>query len=162
MDAVLVIRECAERGITLAEDAGDIVVRPWSALPGELLSALKEHKPEILEHLRRNYRCKHPESDRSADVELEEIAAVEQDGYVLLQADWLPGETIAFAADQAAAQQVPDGIVTYTSDEIRALWGPGMTPPTPPRLRLIHVCKTQGATILEPIPPRHADTEGGG
>lgn len=62
-------------------------------------------------------------------------------GYAIVWSEIL-GETIAFARDDAAAAQVPGGIVCYTRSELEKVIGTGAD-----TLRLIHEGKKHGARV---------------
>lgn len=58
MTAAAILSECQRRGVHLRADGELIKYKPIAAVDGELLEAMREHKPELLSYLRRH------ESDR--------------------------------------------------------------------------------------------------
>lgn len=127
--------------------AGDRVdIEAPAPLPDDLLDGLRQHRSEILGYLRlRGYRLKYP-GDGLGPEDVAEIDRVERRGRVLLWVPWLQ-DVIAFCTSEAERARVPEGIVSYTSEEIAQLWSGGKTPPTPKQMRLIHAAKREGANV---------------
>lgn len=153
MDARQLLARCQALGLRLSLETGNrIRIQSSAAAPHELVEALRQHKAEVVAMLA-------SEGYRRPMEEAEEIARlVLVEGCVVVWCEALH-DTVAFVRSQTVA--VPAGMVAYTSEELRQLYGPGQPDPSPQRLRLLHAAKKEGARIVAGTAAAPAGVEGG-
>ena len=117
------------------------------SIPSELISALRQHKPQVKELLTEEaYRLLYPHPDQRDDEMTELVQRVEEEGYVLLWCEVLR-DLVAFHRNDVDPATIPAGFVPYSDDEV---WhfsrGDGVSL-SADALRLIHAAKKTGAII---------------
>ena len=139
-------------GIEVFLDGDDVVIRPASEIPTDMIPTLKEHKNELREHLCRLQReCREQSygliySDSTAsDEELAELERrVKDEGFVLCYSQVL-NDYVAFCRDEIDVKAIPAGFVPYSDSELRQLFGPDK--PDLKSLSLIHHAKKNGLKV---------------
>ena len=156
MNALHVLQQVRELGITLKLDGDRIRYAPKSKMPSDLAKGLSQHKTDIIYYLRQEERgdliqhCRlvYPDS-RQRPEELQEISRrVQMEGYVLLWSTVLE-DLVAFYRTEADLRKIPAGFVAYSDQELRELFGDGKSVPSPKHLRLIHEAKKRGGQIID-------------
>ncbi len=143
LDIVALLKTAQQAGLRLWADGDSLQVEGPSG-PGvlALIEDLRRHKPEILALL-----SQPPTMPGTPEWHAREIArCVEKDGLCIFWSD-LFGELVAFIRDDSQRDSVPAGIVAYTSQELRELFGHGQAGLPPRSLCLIHQAKKHGANI---------------
>jgi hypothetical protein len=152
MDAEAVLEKLSNLGISMTlimkPEGPKLWLEPGSAVPPELLSEVKAHKPELLKILKiKGYHLKYSEPE-ATDHELAEIKArVNVEGYILLWSTVLQ-DLIAFYRGEADKSKIPPGFVPYSLRELKELFGKG-SKVSKNELRLIHEAKRQGGVIKD-------------
>ena len=119
------------------------------SIPSELISALRQHKPQVKELLAEEaYRLLYPHPAQRDDEMTELERRVEEEGYVLLWCEVLR-DLVAFHRNDVDPATIPAGFVPYSDDELRHLFGEDGAQPSPDGLRLIHAAKRTGAVITD-------------
>ncbi len=128
---------------------GVTVRRPQGPLPSALLAELRRHKDEIRAELaKRRYKPVFPHPDQREDEMTELERRVEEEGYVLLWCKVLR-DLVAFHRNDVDPATIPVGLVPYSEEELRHLFGEDGAEPSPDGLRLIHAAKRTGAVITD-------------
>lgn len=148
MDACAILERLENIGVQIIVAGDKLQLRPGSAVPPELFSEVKAHKPELVTILKlRGYQFKHSEFE-APDKELDEIAAgVNRDRYVLLWSTVLE-DLIAFYKDEVDRVNIPPGFVPYSLRELKELFSE-VSKVGPDELRIIHEAKRQGGVVRD-------------
>jgi hypothetical protein len=137
--AVELLEKVKALGVTLTRSDDKLLLEPGSKVPQDLIRAIRAHKNEILSILARPKLA-----EGSPQWHAETIAkAVEREGVCIFWSQ-LFAEMIAFIKDDTFKSRVPCGIVSYTSQELKELFGNGKPELTAKDLRLIHEGKKTG------------------
>ncbi len=144
MDIVALLKTAQQAGLRLWADGDSLQVEGPSS-PGvlALIEDLRRHKPEILALLSQPQTVPGHREWHAREI----ARCVEKDGLCIFWSD-LFGEMVAFIRDDSQRNSVPAGLVAYTSQELRELFGYGQAGLSPQSLRLIHQAKKHGANVL--------------
>jgi len=138
-NAAAILEKLSLLGIATTPSGEKLLLEPGSKVPADLVSQIREHKTEILAHLGKPKLV-----DGTPQWHAETIArAVEREGVCVFWSE-LFGEMIAFVRDDTFKSHVPCGIVYYTDEELRELFGEGKPGLSAKDLRLIHEAKKAG------------------
>ena len=144
MDATALLGRLDTMGIIITVDGEKLLLEPGSRVPPELVEDLRQHKVEVIRHLR-DYRQLYP-GDTPTDRELGDIQLVIQtDGVAHLYSHVIQ-DLVAFVRSDADMGKVLPGFVMYTKQELEILFGEDA--PSQSHLRLIHEAKKAGGRIL--------------
>jgi hypothetical protein len=150
--AVELLEKVKALGVTLTPSGDKLLLEPGSKVPPDLVRQIREHKTEILAHL-----SKPKLVDAPPQWHAETIAhVVEREGVCIFWSE-LFGEMIAFVKGETFKNRVPCGLVTYSSKELKELFGEGKPWLSARDLRLIHEAKRAGGHIAS-----HQDSRGQG
>ena len=152
MDATAILERLNSLGVRVIVSGERLQIEPGSKVPSDLVNEIRRHKSEII-----NVLSKPKLVDGLPAWHAETIAeAVRREGVCLFWSD-LFGEVIAFIRDDSFKGKVPAGLVTYTSKELKELFGEGKLGLSAADLRLIHEAKRAGGRIAS-----HQDSRGQG
>lgn len=154
MGAVELLEELQSCGVAVFLDQDELVLRPGSQVPPDLIPILKQSKREIVEHLRQwdKERQQQPyqqaySGDGPSEDELAEIEGrVNEAGYVLCWSEVLE-DFIAFHREDVDPATIPPGFVAYSLTELTYLFREDREPLSVNALRLVHQAKKHGARV---------------
>ena len=153
-------------GVSAVVEGDELVLRPGSKIPTDMLPELRVRKPEIVDHLRRQeiqglhqrYQYRNPQA-RSDQAEWDEIRLeVYTKGSVLLWSEVL-NDFIGVYATEYERDRIPPGFVQYSSDELWHIFGEGKPDVAENTIRLLHRAKVLGARISESYPGEETDDD---
>lgn len=139
--AVELLEKVKALDVTLTRSGDKLLLEPGSKVPPDLVSQIREHKTEILAHLRRPKLVEGPPQWHAETI----AAAVRKEGVCIFWSD-LFGELVAFVNDLnvVSKKRVPAGLVIYNDHELRELFGEDKPGLSASDLRLIHEAKRAG------------------
>ncbi len=148
MEVGAILRQLHSVGVSVTLDGDELVCRPGSKVPADLVPVLKQHKTGVVERLRfpdgRYRRVRPDDTPEEGWAEME--TQVLEYGACLLWSDVLQ-DYVGFYLTEKDRAKVPPGFVPYSDDELRRLFGPEQPDWTPDALRRIHGAKKTGADI---------------
>ena len=159
MGAVELLEELQSCGVAVFLDQDELVLRPGSQVPPDLIPILKQSKPEIVEHLRRWDKERQQQryqqvysGDGPNEGELAEIERrVNEAGYVLCWSEVLE-DFISIHREDVNPATISPGFVQYSLTELTHLFRVDGEPLSVNALRLVHAAKKSGARIAGNYP----------
>ena len=154
MSAVELLEELQSCGVSVSLDQDELVLRPGSQVPPDLIPILKQSKPEIVEHLRQWDKERQQQryqqvysGDGPGEDELAELERrVNEGGYVLCWSEVLE-DFIAFHREDVNPANISPGFVAYSLTELTHLFREDGEPLSVNALRLVHQAKKYGARV---------------
>ena len=136
MDATAVLERLDRLGVSIQLDGPDLILRPGSRVPADVLENVRAHKPEIIAHLRKPRLVNGPPGWHAREI----AERVEIEGVCIFWSE-LVGDVVAFVRD---GQQAPAGVVTFDVGELAMLFPKGRPDPDPWVLRMVYETKRLG------------------
>ena len=151
MAAIELLEQLGARGVSVSLDRDELVLRPGSKVPPELLAEVREHKSELITRLRRqkerHYRQKYPDEPLGPQELQEIVQRVEAKGYVLCWCEVVE-DFVAFYREVKDRESIPPGFVPYSMEELSKLFAEGDKALSQNALRLIHEAKKPGGRVI--------------
>ena len=157
MNAIAILEKLDDLGVSATGEGEELVVRPGGKVPRDLIPEIREHKPEIVEHLRsRDFQNLHeryyqfrnsPVRDNQS--EWDEIQfELDLRGCVLLWSEVLD-DYIGVYGTEDHRSKIPPEFVPYSPEELWHIFGEGKPDVAENTIRLLHKAKVLGATITD-------------
>ena len=150
MNAKAILERLYELGVQIEAARDKLRLTPASAVPANLVDAVRANKAALLAHLR--YHRKYTGNEAPGNAELREMQErVYSDGVVLLWSTVLE-DFIAFYKTEADRKKIPPGFVPYSDKELRHLFGPDKPDLSESTNHLMHRAKVLGTNITDSYP----------
>ena len=164
MTAIAVLERLTSLGVAVTVDGDDLIFRPGSKVPPDMITDIRRHKTQICNHLRQleNGHVREYYSRRFADYHLgdgelaETVRRVEVDGCVLLWSEVI-ADFIGVYETDADHDKIPPGFVPYSNQELWHLFGPDKPDLSLRSIRLLHSAKVLGMNITDSYPERKSN-----
>ena len=159
MNAADILERLGSHGVNVEVQGQELLARPGSKVPHDLIPMLMERKADIVDHLQRQDKDRLKARFRPASrgtgssrEELREITRqVEAEGYCLLYSHVLH-DLVAFHQNDIDPSHIPPGFVRYSEAELRELFGDDKPEVSESALQLIHTAKVLGARVTGNYP----------
>ena len=139
MGAREVLDRLSQLGVTAVLEDSRLFLEPGSRIPADLLSEVRRHKPEIIAYLRKPRLVNAPPEWHAREV----ADRVETEGGAIFWSEVL-ADVVAFYRTEEDRARIPAGIVGYSIEELRTLFGDEAGDLSPDALCLVHRAKKLG------------------